>query len=112
MLPPPSSAAGLLKKFPDIIYFDNWSPIFIIETRTGKLILSPIFDQSPFFRNRILMYVFHFLDKKLFGENILCLQILPNAVVLSSVATLSMEKRKKLLTIIITQLVEDGMGRE
>ena len=58
------------------------------------------------------MYVFHFLDKKLFGENILCLQILPNAVVLSSVATLSMEKRKKLLTIIITQLVEDGMGRE
>jgi hypothetical protein len=112
LLQPPSPAAGILEKFSNIIYFDNWLTILVIETRTGILILSPIIYQFPFFRNRVLVNIFHFLNQEFFRENVLCLYILPYAVFFPSVTTLFMEKSKKLLVIVTSQLMENGMGCE
>jgi hypothetical protein len=44
VLQPPSSAAKLLKPLADIIYLDYRLTFLVIETRTGVLILSPIFN--------------------------------------------------------------------
>jgi len=58
------------------------------------------------------MNIFHFLSKEFFRENVLCLYILPNAVLLPYVTPLIMEKRKKFFSAITLQFMKDGMGSE
>ena len=58
------------------------------------------------------MNVFQLLSKELFTKNVLCLNILPNAVLISPITALLMEERKEFLSIIILQLSQYGMSSE
>jgi len=69
-------------------------------------------NQIPFFGNRVLMNILHFLSKKLFGVDVLRLHILPNAMFFAFITPLLVEKLKKLLAIIAAKLLQNGMSSE